>query len=247
MIQTNKKIIFGILLATIVATSLIAPRGSGVSFALMDKTLDHLHGIDKSEIIEITATSDITTTSDNPNVLVGFGSSGSDSSGSDSESSDSSSGEDNDVPDGGTANGQCGADLPKVDVRATHIGGILSFAPIWHLFVIYADCSGIEYFYRGGPSEEGGGGTIKGTSDQYKSGTVDWDPEAPSVTVGKGSSALGKDACFQSELSRIESKAIPYEAMGPNSNTAAKTLIANCGFTPEKPVNAAPGWGDPKL
>lgn len=99
--------------------------------------------------------------------------------------------------DGGTANGAngpCADGFPKVDVRATDIEG-LSFAPIWHLFVIFADCSGTEYFYRGGPSEEGGGGTIVGTSGEYKSGTVDWDPEAPFVTVAKGSSASGKGDC----------------------------------------------------
>jgi hypothetical protein len=39
--------------------------------------------------------------------------------------------------------------------------------PIWHLFVIYSDCSGTEYFFRGGPGAPGGDpgyGTIKGTS-----------------------------------------------------------------------------------
>jgi hypothetical protein len=34
-------------------------------------------------------------------------------------------------------NGPCASGFPKVDVRATDIEG-LSFAPIWHLFVIYA-------------------------------------------------------------------------------------------------------------
>jgi len=47
----------------------------------------------------------------------------------------------------------------KVDVRATHIGGILSGLPIWHLFVVYTDTSGTEYFFRGGP-----GGSCSGVA-----------------------------------------------------------------------------------
>ena len=120
--------------------------------------------------------------------------------------------------------------------------------PIWHLFVIYTDCSGTEYFYRGGPGGPGGDsedGTIEGTSGEYTSETVDWDPDALSVTVAEGDPVLGAGDCFQSELSRIENTRTPYQSTGPN--TVAKTLIVKCGFTPEKPVNIAPGWGDPEL
>jgi hypothetical protein len=168
-------------------------------------------------------------------------------------SSASSSPGRNGIPDGGAASdagGSCAAGLPKVDVRATHIGGILSSTPIWHLFVIYADCAGTEYFYRGGPGGPGGDptyGTIIGTSGPYTSGTVDWAPGAPSVTVATGTSASGADSCFGSELSRIDGTATAYRPLGPNRNTVAKTLLANCGFTPDKPVLVAPGWGDPGL
>jgi hypothetical protein len=46
MNQYNKKTIFGVLLATITATSVIALSGPEVSFAVLDRTLGHLDGID---------------------------------------------------------------------------------------------------------------------------------------------------------------------------------------------------------
>lgn len=197
-------------------------------------------------------------------ILVGSGSSGSDSgssdsggssdssSGSGSSGSESSSAESSDSSSGEAGSGVLGEGTipcveegsPKVDVRATHIEG-LSLLPIWHLFVIYTDCSGTEHFYRGGPG--GPDGTIKGTSGEYTSGTIDWDPDARSVTVAEGDPALDAGDCFDSELTRIENTRTPYQNTGPNSNTVAKTLISKCGFPIEKPVNIAPGWGDPEL
>jgi hypothetical protein len=207
---------------------------------------------------------EVETLSKNILSLVGFGSSGSDSGSSDSGgSSDSSSGsgssgsESSSADSSDSSSGEAGSGVlgegtipcaeggsPKVDVRATHIEG-LSLLPIWHLFIIYTDCDGTEHFYRGGPG--GPDETIKGTSGPYTSETIDWDPDARSVTVAEGDPALGAGDCFESELSRIENTRTPYENMGPNSNTVAKTLISKCGFPVEKPVNIAPGWGDPEL
>ena len=160
-----------------------------------------------------------------------------------------------------SSNGGAGANGPapapgascKIDVRATHIGGILSGLPIWHLFIVYTDGTGTEYFYRGGPGGScpgvgaGGYGTIISTSGAYTAGTVDWSPGAPSSTVMSGSGACGKDACFASELSRIDGTCTPYAPTGPNSNTVAKTLLSNCGVPLKKPVTIAPGWGNPSL
>lgn len=141
----------------------------------------------------------------------------------------------------------------KIDVRATHIGGILSGAPIWHLFIVYTDDTGTEHFFRGGPGGRcsgvaaGSHGTIISTSGRYVAGTIDWDPGAPSVTVLSGAGACGKDVCFASELSRIDGRCVPYQPTGPNSNTVAKTLLSKCNVPRVKPVSIAPGWGDPDL
>jgi hypothetical protein len=46
MTQTNRKTIFGILLATIAAASVIAFSGTELSYAVLDRTLGHLDGVD---------------------------------------------------------------------------------------------------------------------------------------------------------------------------------------------------------
>ncbi|MDR4518604.1 MAG: DUF4157 domain-containing protein [Nitrosomonas sp.] len=169
------------------------------------------------------------------------------SSSSDSSGSSDENDEDNTAPSTGTGSA-C-----KVDVRATHIGGVLSGLPIWHLFIVYTDSAGTEFYYRGGPGgscpgvDAGEYGTIIGTHGRYVAGTVDWDTSAPSVTVLSGASACGKDSCFASELSRIDGTCTPYAPTGPNSNTVVSTLLSNCSVPRSKPVAIAPGWGDPNL
>jgi hypothetical protein len=46
MNQSNKKTIFSVLLATIATTSVITLSGPELSFAVLDRTLGHLDGID---------------------------------------------------------------------------------------------------------------------------------------------------------------------------------------------------------
>ncbi len=142
-----------------------------------------------------------------------------------------------------TPDGKC--NLPKIDVRAVKVSEPI---PIYHLFIIYTDENGINYLYRGGPSSPFPHyGTIQGYNAVYANGGPDWDLDAPSVTVMKGSVASGKDSCFVSQLSRITSAKIPYHVGGPNSNTVVKTLLLNCGVPVAKPVNVAPGWDRPPL
>jgi hypothetical protein len=139
----------------------------------------------------------------------------------------------------------------KVDVRATHIGGVLSGLPIWHLFVVTTDGAGTERYYRGGPGGSGGVpapyGTIITNDGLYVAGTVDWSPGAPSKTVQSGPAACGHDACLAGELRRIDGTATPYAPTGPNSNTTASTILANCAIPRGKPVWIAPGWDDPAI
>jgi hypothetical protein len=138
----------------------------------------------------------------------------------------------------------------KVDVRATHIGGILSGLPIWHLLVVTTDGAGTERYYRGGPGGPGGSptyGSIITNDGPYVAGTVDWSPGAPSRTVMSGPTACGHDACLAGELRRIDGTATPYAPTGPNSNTVASTILTNCHIPRGKPVWIAPGWDDPVL
>jgi hypothetical protein len=165
------------------------------------------------------------------------------SSGGSSQSSGSSGG-------GGGGGGGGGSAGCKVDVRATHIGGILSGMPIWHLFVVTTDAGGTERYYRGGPGGPGGDptfGTIITNDGPYVAGTIDWSPGAPSKTVLSGASACGKDACLAADLRRIDGTATSYAPTGPNSNTVAATILANCSIPQGKPVWIAPGWSDPAI
>jgi hypothetical protein len=165
-------------------------------------------------------------------------------------SSVSSAGDTGPIP--APTGGSGGGGTCKVDVGATHIGGFLSLAPIWHTLVIYTDTSGNEYFYRAGPGGSCPGvttgtyGTIQSTSGRYVAGTIDY-PASHRTTALTGAAACGKDSCFSSELSRIDGRCVPYAATGPNSNTVARTLLATCGVPQVKPVSVAPGWGDPVL
>jgi hypothetical protein len=159
-----------------------------------------------------------------------------------------SGGRDAGTPDAGTSDASAAAaSACRIDVRATHIGGFLSSAPVWHLFVVATDTAGTESFYRGGPGGPGAPppyGSILTTHGPYLPGTVDWEPGAPSVTVASGAAACGKGSCFVSELSRIDGTATPYAPLGPNSNTVARSLLSTCGVPERKPVILAPGWGD---
>lgn len=172
-----------------------------------------------------------------------------DSSSSEGDSSSSAGGE----SDAGAGAGGAGAASPancKVDVRATKITATGSL-PIYHLFVIYTDPAGDEYYYRGGPGNRCGGApphyAIATNHGRYLPGTVDWAPGAPSTTVATGPAACGKDSCLASEVGRIDGTCTPYAPLGPNSNTVARTLLSKCGLPQKKPVWIAPGWGDPDL
>jgi hypothetical protein len=117
------------------------------------------------------------------------------------------------------------------------------------LYIVHTDDFGTQTGWRGGPGGGGGGGfgNIVGTTGAYAPGFIDWDPGAPSVTVGSGAAVCGKTTCFASELVRIDATATPYDPTGPNSNTWVKTVLDNCGLPKRKPVWIAPGFGDPNL
>lgn len=136
----------------------------------------------------------------------------------------------------------------RIDVRATRIQATDPFN-IWHLFIVYTNNDGTEYFFRGGPDGENADnyGTVRVTSGEYLPGTVDWAPNAPSTTVMIGNNACGMDVCFDRELSRINSLSVPYKISGPNSNTVARTLLIGCNIPPNKPVTFAPGWDNNAL
>lgn len=154
-----------------------------------------------------------------------------------------------------------------VDVRSSNVGVIGK-----HFFVIYGPLKGGrgEWYYRGGPGGGDGGkgssgssasgGSSAGSSDssgssdtahglivaehgKYVRGTIDYDPDAPSVRVMSGPEACGKNRCLGSQIPRINALKKKYRVLGPNSNSVARTLLARCGIPEKNPGGFAPGWG----
>lgn len=153
--------------------------------------------------------------------------------------------------------------LPKgmcaVDVRATPIKISRASVPpyqgtsvahlatkyrlIWHLFIVYTDAAGVEFFFRGGPQRDSisNFGSITVREGPYVLGTIDWNPHVRTRRVAMGLDICGKDADLRAELGRIAALRKPYKVEGPNSNTVARTLLSKCGLPLLKPPGAAPG------
>ena len=140
---------------------------------------------------------------------------------------------------------------PQIEVRATHIGGILAHAPVWHTLIVTTDNKGGKTFYRGGPGGLGMPGspygTIVSTMGPFVPGSIDWDTSSPMTPLVMGAGALGKDASLAAELMRIDGLHIPYAPTGPNSNTVTSTLLHKTGLPHRKPVMIAPGFNDHDL
>ena len=127
----------------------------------------------------------------------------------------------------------------RVDVRATHAGWTARLAGAKHLFIVHADERGTETAYRAGPNLSW---LIDEFHGKYDESFIDWDPEAPSLTVLSGKRACGKDMCFVGELIRIAKAQVPYGLEEPNSNTVVSAVLSACGVARQKPNVWAPGW-----
>ena len=131
----------------------------------------------------------------------------------------------------------------KIEVRAHPVP---QFPLAYHLFIIYTDPQGKEFYFRGGPSKKSPV-VIVTDSGKYKPKTDDWYPGAPTVTALSGWEAFNKDQCFVEELNRITSLKIPYGILGPNSNTVVSTLLDTCDVPRVKPDVDTPGWDSGNL
>jgi hypothetical protein len=137
---------------------------------------------------------------------------------------------------------------PRIDVRSTFIGGkILGISLRAHLFVVYTSAEGKQWYFRGGPDEDGF--TVADMGD-YAPGTVDWDPSAPSKTVMTGEAAKEKLDGLMEATSAIDAMKVPYVAVksytalnGENCNATAWTILDRAGVPKNKPFGLHPGWG----
>lgn len=155
---------------------------------------------------------------------------------------------------------------PRIDVRSTFIGGpILGIRVRAHLFVVYTSRQGQQFYFRGGPDEDGHTVADYGP---YTSDTIDYDPSAPSVTVMQGPDAEGKLDALVHATQRINAMKVPYLAAiapgklkkatgiigdvamgvssdGENCNRTAWTILDRAGVPVKKPGGKHPGWGKP--
>lgn len=120
---------------------------------------------------------------------------------------------------------------------------------IWHLFIVYTDAAGVEFFFRGGPQRDSAlnFGAITVHEGLYVPGTIDWNPQVRTRRIAMGMDVCGKDADLRAELVKIAALHVPYRVGGPNSNTVARTLLSKCGLPLLEPPGSAPGWRHPNL
>ncbi|MGH2476797.1 MAG: DUF4157 domain-containing protein, partial [Candidatus Limnocylindrales bacterium] len=147
---------------------------------------------------------------------------------------------------------------PRIDVRATFIGGEILGAPRrMHLFIVYTSTDGDQFYFRGGPDEDDFTVCDFGA---YEPDTIDWDPAAPSVSVAKGDKAKSGFDGLQEGANHIDGLKVPYVAAEPNlnkgglggleafvsgenCNSVAWTLLKRAGVSTKKPSGLHPGWG----
>lgn len=140
----------------------------------------------------------------------------------------------------------------RVEVKATKLGGVAAYlgSAAMHLFIVATDPEGRRTAYRGGPGGEPGGllgpplwyGTIEEAHGRYDSDFPDWDPEAPTVVSAAGEGVAGSPSRLTDAFIHIERRKIGYRPLGPNSNTAVRHALQQCGLPEKKPDVTAPGW-----
>lgn len=155
----------------------------------------------------------------------------------------------------------------RVEIRAKRVGVVRAKDMLWarlkqfsgwsipgarvtayHLYLVYTNEHGRQYFYRGGPENDMPPfGRIVVESGHYVPGTIDWDESAISQALLSGPAAHGLDSCFETTIQQIAAMSVPYDIGGPNSNTVVRTLLENCGLPVVQPASVAPGFGHPSL
>ena len=138
-------------------------------------------------------------------------------------------------------------DRAKVDVNSVEISRL----GYGHAFVVHTDDRGIRRFYRGGPTKSaflgGDFGALKTWHGDYVPGTIDWTANPDhSITVAKGSAAVGKDSSLETALSKVETAHAAYHPeSGPNSNSTARYILETAGLPAKKPQAWLPAWEVP--
>ncbi|MFA5253212.1 MAG: DUF4157 domain-containing protein [Methanoregula sp.] len=142
----------------------------------------------------------------------------------------------------------------RIDVRAnalSGIGGIL----FSHLYIVYTDAAGDEYYFRGGPAHGGvGGGFLGWGADfgnivvdcgRYLPGTIDYLQNADSITVLTGIGACQAIPTLFGQVGIINGLNVPYHPSGPNCISVVSHMLYQIGQPFTSPVWVNPGSDTP--
>lgn len=127
-----------------------------------------------------------------------------------------------------------------------HVGATTISSPLigyYHLFVLYTDSTGSQFYFRGGPGgSESGYGNIITSCAPYVEGEIEYNPRNLLEEVYQGTDACDKVNVMQNKLNEIEGWNVPYVPAGPNSNSIIATLLKASGLPHRKPAVPAPGF-----
>lgn len=127
----------------------------------------------------------------------------------------------------------------SIEVRANlavNVPGLPRAGDPYHLYVVYTDHQGREYFLRGGPENSvptpanKPWGNIETINGRYHYGTIDWNPDAKRVQVYKGTDAGQKFQQLKRQFDLIEKAGIRYKPLEQNCNACVATALYNVGL-----------------
>ncbi|MEX2512668.1 MAG: DUF4157 domain-containing protein [Cyclobacteriaceae bacterium] len=127
-----------------------------------------------------------------------------------------------------------------------HVGATTISSPIigyYHLFILYTDSTGSQYYLRGGPGgSETGYGNIITACAPYLEGEIEYDSSNVLEEVYQGLDACDKLNHMRNKLNEIEGWNVPYVPAGPNSNSVIAALLQATGLPHRKPAVPTPGF-----
>lgn len=127
----------------------------------------------------------------------------------------------------------------SIEVRANlavNVPGLPRAGDPYHLYIVYTDHQGKEYFLRGGPERNNPTlaakpwGNISTEFGEYKRKTIDWNPDAKRVQVYKGVEAGQKFQQLKQQFDLIEKAGIRYKPLEQNCNACVATALYNVGL-----------------